>query len=242
MNLIIDVGNTLIKLAVFENGTLRQRKTAIKGDFPEALAQLERECSKITHCIVAATGKFGGSHLEKLQKRYSTIVLSSKTPLPFKNEYKTPDTLGVDRIALVAAAMNAYPSKNALVIDAGTCITYDFISSDSEYLGGAISPGLEMRYKALHTFTHKLPLLEATAPKGLIGGTTASSIHSGIVFGIIAEIEGIINRYISKYSDLVVVLTGGDAQFLRDRLKSDIFAHSNFLLEGLNYILDNNKH
>ncbi|MCB0468082.1 MAG: type III pantothenate kinase, partial [Aequorivita sp.] len=135
-----------------------------------------------------------------------------------------------------------YAGKNVLVIDAGTCITYDFLNSKNEYMGGAISPGISLRYKALHTFTEKLPLLEATNPNLFVGNTTATSMHSGVVNGVLYEIDGYISMYRKNYDNLTVILTGGDAHFLRDSIKNDIFANSNFLLEGLNHILEYNEH
>ena len=128
------------------------------------------------------------------------------------------------------------------MIDAGSCITYDLITANNTYLGGAISPGIQMRYKAIHTFTANLPLLEPKLPIIQTGNSTESSIHSGILQAVVFEIEGFVRTYKEKYPDLTVILTGGDAHFLRDSLKSDIFANSNFLLEGLNFILEHNKH
>jgi type III pantothenate kinase len=144
-------------------------------------------------------------------------------------------------MALAAAAFFRQPRTNTLVIDAGSCITYDFMNDFGEYRGGGISPGLRMRYKALHTFTARLPLLHPAAPDELIGNATESSMHSGVVNGLVAEIDGIIAMYNDRYPDLTVILTGGDAQFLSERVKSSIFAHSNFLLEGLNQLLVYNK-
>ncbi|MFT7498501.1 MAG: type III pantothenate kinase, partial [Porticoccaceae bacterium] len=145
-----------------------------------------------------------------------------------------------DRIALASASVFKFPNKNVLVIDAGTCITYDFIDKKGVYYGGAIAPGIEMRYKSLYTFTDKLPLLDVTDPKQLTGNSTEESIHSGIVNGILSEIEGMIDRYKEKNKELTVVLTGGDTNFLAKRLKNSIFANPNFLLEGLNNILNYN--
>ena len=167
--------------------------------------------------------------------------LSSSTNLPFTNKYGSPVTLGTDRIALISAATLNFPNRNVLVIDAGSCITYDFINSENEYLGGGISPGLHMRYKALNSFTANLPELEPKLPDNIIGNNTASSIHGGVIYGVLYEIDGFIDVYKSNYDDLTIILTGGDADFLRDSLKNDIFANSNFLFEGLNLILEHNK-
>ena len=142
---------------------------------------------------------------------------------------------------MVSASVQKYPYNNTLIIDAGTCITYDFVTNKNEYLGGAISPGIRMRYQSLNKLTAKLPLLETELPKDIIGNSTKNSIHSGVIFGVLKEIEGIIEVYVSKYKDLTVILTGGDANFLSKQLKSSIFANSNFLLEGLNFILQFNS-
>jgi type III pantothenate kinase len=149
--------------------------------------------------------------------------------------------LGVDRIGLATAAFYFNPKRNTLVIDAGTCLTYDMVNDYGEYLGGAISPGLSMRYKALHDQTLKLPFLETKEPHDFIGNSTDNCIHSGVVNGICVEIDGVIDQYRERFVDLTVILTGGDSQFLSKRLKNTIFAHSNFLLLGLNYLLEYNK-
>ncbi|MGB2316775.1 MAG: type III pantothenate kinase, partial [Flavobacteriaceae bacterium] len=141
---------------------------------------------------------------------------------------------------LAAAATQQYPNTNTLIIDAGTCITYDFVDANSQYLGGAISPGLQMRYNALHNQTAQLPLLQPSDTNSYIGSTTDTSIHSGVVHGIVQEIQGVISTYSSDYLDLTVILTGGDANFLLKQFKISIFANSNFLLEGLNFLLDYN--
>lgn len=241
MNLIIDVGNTLLKLAVFDANVLQYKKTCIKKDFLITLGELSEMYTGITNCMVSSVGNFTEHQLLKLKERYPVSVLTHETPVPFRNLYATPETLGVDRIALMCAAAYQYPAKNVLVIDAGSCITYDFLTAKNEYLGGAISPGVAMRYEALHNYTAKLPLLDANLPKKIVGNSTATSIHSGVVYGVLNEIEGFVALYKRDYNDLTIILTGGDAHFLRDSLKSDIFANSNFLLEGLNYILEHNN-
>ena len=242
MNLAIDVGNTLIKLGVFNSGKLKFKKTCIKNDFLRTLNEISEAFPIIQKCIVSSVANLSEHQLLKLQHQFDALILNHQTKVPFTNKYETPQTLGIDRIALVSAAAKEYAGKNVLVIDAGTCITYDFLNSKNEYMGGAISPGISLRYKALHTFTEKLPLLEATNPNLFVGNTTATSMHSGVVNGVLYEIDGYINTYKKKYGILTVILTGGDAHFLRDSIKNDIFANSNFLLEGLNHILEYNKH
>jgi len=241
MNLVIDVGNTQFKLAVFENDQLIDKSAGNTSKLTEILKKFTQVYPKISHCMVSSVTHFSAEDLSSLRQNFKLIELSTALKLPFSLAYKTPQTLGVDRIALASAAAVQYANRNVLVIDAGTCITYDFISADANYLGGAISPGINMRFKALHTFTSKLPLLEAQAQENLIGNSTETSLQSGVLFGVLYEIDGFIQAYSEKYDNLTIILTGGDAHFLRDRLKNDIFANSNFLLEGLNYILEHNK-
>jgi type III pantothenate kinase len=241
MNLIIDVGNTLIKFGVFEKEVLLYKKSFIKEDFFKTLSRTNTLYPGINAAIVSSVGNFTGNELSELQKKYSVFILNHKASLPFVNLYSSPETLGVDRIALISAAAIKFEKENVLIIDAGSCITYDFLTSENEYLGGAISPGIKMRYSALNTFTENLPLLETKLPENPIGNSTENSIHLGVVKGVLNEIEGFISSYKSKYKDLTVILTGGDAHFLLDSLKNDTFANSDFLLEGLNYILEHNK-
>jgi type III pantothenate kinase len=165
------------------------------------------------------------------------LVLSHKTELPFHNKYATPHTLGLDRIALVAAVVYSFPAKNTLVIDAGTCVTYDFVDKTKSYLGGSISPGLNMRLTAMATFTARLPNVEVKQNVKFIGDSTATSMQSGALYGLVSEIEGFIKRYREQFADLHIVLTGGDAKTLAPLIKSNIFARPNFLLEGLHGIL-----
>jgi len=241
MNLIVDVGNTLIKLALFDNQILQEKRSCRTNNFSEVLEELEKAFPSIKNVIISSVGNFSREHFSALKNKYHVFVLNHDAKIPFINEYATPRTLGVDRIALVSAAAIKFPKENVLVIDAGSCITFDFLSDTNTYLGGAISPGIKMRFKALHHFTDKLPLLEKKLPKNWIGDSTENSMQIGVIKGIQNEIEGYISLYKEKFKNLTVILTGGDADFLRDSLKNDIFADSNFLLEGLNYILEHNK-
>lgn len=241
MNLVIDIGNTLVKMAVFQGDKLIKKKTSLKQNFFKNLEELDQSFPNIEDVLLSSVSKTPSKWLQKLQEDYKVIVLDQELPQVFQNAYATPKTLGNDRIALVSAACKSYPTQNVLVIDAGTCITFDFKNAENRYFGGAISPGLQMRFQAMHTFTENLPLLEPEEEVELIGNTTVKSMQSGVVTGIIAEIEGVISRYNSQFEDLTIILTGGDAQFLCKRLKNSIFANSNFLLEGLNYILEFNK-
>ncbi|MDT0556275.1 type III pantothenate kinase [Patiriisocius hiemis] len=241
MNLIIDVGNTRVKVAVFKANKLEYKDISAKETFTNALVAIREQYPNIKKCIVSSVGNLNKKDLLFLKESYSVLELNHKTKIPFTNKYATPKTLGVDRIALVASAAVQFPKVNCLLIDAGSCITYDFLSSKNEYYGGAIAPGIGLRYKSLEAFTANLPLLDKETPDGVIGDSTNNAIHSGVINGVIFEIEGFIRSYREKYDDLTVILTGGDAHFLRDSLKNDIFANSNFLLEGLHYILEHNK-
>lgn len=241
MNLIIDVGNTKTKLAIYSNGKQIKKATIIGPKILNKIKSLKDEFPNIEKAIISSVANISELELSYLSSNFNFLELSNSTiKLPFENKYKTPTTLGADRLALVSASVNEYPDRNVLIIDAGTCITYDFITSKNSYLGGAISPGIRMRYISLHDLTANLPLLATKIPKNLVGDSTAQSIHSGIINGILKELDGIVGEYEKKYQDLTVILTGGDAKFLSKQLKSSIFANSNFLLEGLNFILEFN--
>lgn len=241
MNLIVDVGNTFVKFAVFNNDELIHKVSFKIEDFKKYYKNLRKEFSDIESAIISSVGRLSKKQREIIEEDLNVLELNHKTKLPFENKYKTPKTLGVDRIALASASVQQFPDRNVLIIDAGTCITYDFVTKKNSYLGGAISPGIRIRYQALHNLTANLPLLEKNQPKTIIGNTTESSIHSGVIIGAIKEIDGVIDQYRSKYQDLTVILTGGDANFLSNQLKNSIFANSNFLLEGLNFILEFNS-
>ncbi|MBU2939175.1 type III pantothenate kinase [Lacinutrix sp. C3R15] len=242
MNLIIDVGNSFVKLAVFKQDKIIDSYKVRSKDVLKTLRLIRKEYKNIDKTIFSSVGKLKKTDLTYLEKYYKTIILSHETKVPFKNLYGTPKTLGIDRIALVSASVQQYSNKNVLIIDAGTCITFDFITNKNQYVGGAISPGIRMRYDALHHFTANLPLLKTEMPKNIIGDSTTSAMHSGVIKGVLHEIDGAIQEYKSKYPDLTVILTGGDTKFLSKQLKSSIFANSNFLLEGLNFILQYNTH
>lgn len=239
LNLIIDTGNTRTKLAVFNNDVLVSLIKVKNTSIVKELKSIFKKESILLSIIssVAIIDKEVSSYLEKKTR---LITLNNTTKIPFNNLYKTPKTLGVDRIALMAAAQKKFPKNNVLVIDTGTCITYDFLNSKNNYFGGAIAPGLNMKYKAMHQFTANLPLLK---PKTLIklGDSTKNAMHQGVINGTVFEIEGVINYYKENNDNLTVVLTRGDTIFLAKLLKSSIFANPNFLLEGLNHILNYNK-
>ena len=234
-HLAIDIGNTRIKAAFFDKEQLIEKST-----FSERASLLSwikrREVSKAIVCNV-------GEETE-LSFRFPTLLFGSEAvKLPISNFYKTPQTLGKDRLAGVIGATAIMPNKNCLVIDAGTCITYDFVTAGGEYLGGAISPGMEMRFKALNHFTARLPLVKAETDKAeLIGKTTVQSIRSGVINGIKFEMEKAMEEYAELYKDLKVLLSGGDGHFFESIIKGDIFAFPDLVLLGLNHTLLHNAH
>ncbi|WP_044402354.1 type III pantothenate kinase [Lacinutrix sp. Hel_I_90] len=242
MNLIVDVGNSFTKLAVFEQSSMLLKVRIETEDCVKEIKKLQNIYENFEFAIVSSVGKLDETAINFLKKAFQLQILTHETNLPFKNLYATPKTLGIDRMALVCAAVKQFPDRNVLIIDAGTCITFDFITAENEYLGGAISPGIRMRYKAMHNQTANLPLLDTGIPNHIIGNSTATSMHSGVFYGVISEIDGNIERYLEKYSDLTVILTGGDTKMLSKQFKSSIFADSDFLLKGLNFILQYNSH
>ncbi len=241
MNLIIDIGNTLTKVAVFQNDGLLYRCSFERELFLEKIEKIFQDYPETKAAILSSVVKSTKKEEDFLKKHISLCVLSPDLKLPFSNAYATPETLGKDRIALIAGAVKKYPKKNVLVVDAGTCVTYDLKTGNETYLGGAISPGLDMRFKAMHKFTGKLPLVKRTEDVKSVGNSTESSLQSGGINGLAYEIDTFIERYSIEYKYLTVILTGGDMQFLCKQLKNSIFANPILLLEGLNYILEFNK-
>ncbi|NQX77186.1 type III pantothenate kinase [Gilvibacter sp.] len=240
MNLIVDIGNTRTKFAVFHDGALQELKFADQGAESKVLDELLENYPQLEKAILSATGHIPDPLYNKLNQSLALIPLSHHLLLPFQNKYATPETLGLDRIALMAAAVKHFPGQNVLVIDTGTCMTFDILEADGSYHGGAIAPGLRMRYEAMHHFTAKLPLLEPKALETYQGSSTADAMHAGAFRGLVHELNGAIDETKARFDDLTVILTGGDAQILRDHLKNGIFANSNFLLEGLDFLLELN--
>ena len=236
MQLIIDVGNTRVKAAIFDHDSMVAKKVITLPEFTKDFGDFVSEYP-VKKAIISSVGRLSKEQARSVQLRFPTVLLSHTTQLPFINDYGTPETLGVDRMALVAAFAKAYSGKNGLIIDAGTCITYDYINAAGHYKGGAISPGIRLRYNALHDLTANLPLLETQMPETIVGDSTETAIHSGVMVGVVKEIDGVIEQYKHDFDVDTVILTGGDTEILSKRLKNSIFAHSNFLMEGLNYIL-----
>ena len=239
--LILDFGNTLKKIAVF-HGEDQVEFYTTDGDVVQILEGLKRRYPDIKSAILSSVIKIDIHLMAYLKMNYKFTFFTHETPVPIVNKYQSPETLGRDRLAAAVGALKAYPQINVLVIDVGSSITYEFISNSGEYLGGAISPGIRMRAKALNTFTDQLPLVNTDIDNILIGNNTETSLKSGIVNGTIAEINGMIASFFQSYENIQIILTGGDAYYFEKSLKYDIFASENLVLKGLNYILDYNEH
>ena len=239
MFLVIDLGNTNKKLAVFKNGSLKSL-TVVPVFNLSSLRSFIREHPGITHCILSSVILHPSSCISFLKKNFFFIELDEHTPLPLKNRYKTPGSLGKDRLAAAVAGHQRFPNAPVLVVNAGSCITYDFTNTGGEYLGGSISPGIQMRFRTLHTFTEKLPLISGKNRAKLTGTTSEEAILSGVINGTLAEVEGITARYLQKHSNLRVILSGGDLNYFDKRLKIKTFAVPNIVIEGLYQILELN--
>ena len=236
MVLTIDVGNTNVKVAVFKQFNLLDKFVFQKNNFQNNFQIVFKKYPNHKKAVLSSVSLLDEKDIIWLKNQIEIIEINSNSVFPFTNHYTTPNTLGIDRMVLAAGAVIEYPNQNILIIDAGTCVTYDFITNKKEYLGGAISPGLNMRYKALNDYTAKLPLLENNTPDNFIGNSTNQSIYSGVVNGLCYEIEGFISEYSVKNEQFTIILTGGDAIFLANRLKSTIFADENFLLKSLHQL------
>ncbi|WP_264566465.1 type III pantothenate kinase [Flavobacterium sp. N3904] len=236
MILTIDVGNTRIKGAVFEQDIALEYYVFSNIEIQKNIEIILKKYPNITHLIVASVRNIEKKVFLDFENKLKVWFISHDDLFPFTNEYSTPKTLGIDRMVLAAGATLLYPKQNRLVIDAGTCVTYDFVDQNDVYHGGAISPGLRLRYESLHHYTEKLPLLTLENSNYFIGKSTAESIHSGVVNGLVYEINGFVDEYRAQYANFIIILTGGDTDFLAKRLKNTIFANSNFLLESLNQI------
>jgi type III pantothenate kinase len=244
MNITIDAGNTFIKVALFRESklvsflTMKDRKEVFElvGSLPGANLIVSSVNNEWTDEAAVKNN---------LPQNFRRILfLNSMTPVPLVNRYSTPATLGMDRLAAVAGAQTLFPGKACLVIDAGSCITYDYADAEKNYHGGSISPGMTIRFRSLHSFTARLPLLERdqiTREVDLTGKDTRESILSGVINGIAAEMNGIIVEYLKNVADLHVLICGGDANFFETKIKQSIFVVPELVHWGLNRILEHNE-
>ncbi len=233
--LAVDIGNTQFKAGIFLNDILVEVHTCINTEIEQIKQFLQHK--NIDKIILSSVLKSNDEIVNILSNCAPIFILNHQSNLPFTNNYASPKTLGIDRIAGIAGALHFYPSKNILLIDAGTCITYDFVSDKKIYSGGSISPGINMRLKALHEYTGKLPLVPYFDMIESIGNDTKTSIMTGVHYGLAHEINGFINQYKQANDTLQIIITGGDAPKFAKHLKNIVFAQPNLLLYGLNNIL-----
>lgn len=233
----IDVGNTRCKIGFFENDNLQK----VLGNVPLEEVPAEVLRTKPVAAIISSVGNNVEELVERLSTACKTVLVHAEMPLPIVLDYASKSTLGTDRIAAAAAAFHLYGGNNCLVIDVGSCITYDVVTADGVYKGGAISPGVEMKLKAMHTFTARLPLVEHPKWSPLPGNDTLTSMQDGVLHGTLAEIEGMIDRFSGMYADLQVIICGGGSNFFESKIKHHIFVRSEMVLIGLNSILRHNE-
>jgi type III pantothenate kinase len=236
MNAAIDAGNSRIKIGIFENDALLELLSFPSDPIQNLYENLSGRQFK--NCIVSSVIDLPPHIINYLKMKSGHLFeLDYHNRLPITNKYKTPQTLGKDRIALAVAGAGRYPGKDVIVISAGTCITYNFVTAKGAFMGGAISPGLHMRLRAMHDETAGLPLIELTDQTELIANTTPGAMLSGVVNGIIFEIEGFVNQIRKTRKNCKVILSGGDARYLADKLAIETDTEPDLALFGLNLIL-----
>lgn len=239
MNLCIDVGNTRTKVALFAGDTL-ERLVYVENNNVEQILALATN-HNVENIVLSTVGEhFTNQQLKSLSANYKLLVLNHKLPLPIDVVYDTPHTLGLDRIAAVVGAWAEFGGENCLVVDIGTCMTLDVLSEQGQFLGGNISPGVQMRLQAMHTFTAKLPLPLREETNSWIGKSTKQALLNGAQLGVELEIEGMIRRCEEEFGKFKVILTGGDANYFGKKIKKQIFVRPNLVLIGLNKILNYN--
>ncbi len=238
MNLCIDIGNTFIKIAVIDRNEILH-KDVVKKIYVSQLNLLRKKFG-FENVIIGASGKVPSSLIRHLEKNYHLLLLDADTPLPIKILYKTPKTLGRDRIAAVIGANVLFPNSFNCVIDIGTCITFDVISENGDYLGGNISPGVELRLKSMNDYTERLPLVKRGGLDKMLGETTEEALQNGATLGTLLEIESFIERIKKELIEINIILTGGDANFFANKINSKIFVKPNLVLLGLNEIMNFN--
>lgn len=240
MTASVDIGNTSCKIGFFENDKLVKLATNVGLD--QIVDTIGAE--DVSAVVISSVGRKLDELVPDLAGKYKVVEISHTTPLPIRLDYASKETLGADRIAGAAGAFHLYKDKNCLVIDIGSCITYDVVTGDGTYKGGAISPGVEMKLKSMHTFTARLPLIQHpdwSAPwPELPGKDTKTSMINGVLYGTLAEIEGMIERFSRLFPDLQVIVCGGGSKFFESNIKHHIFVRSELVLIGLNSILRHN--
>lgn len=237
MNLAIDIGNTRVKIGVFDQDRLLQYDVVEKLTLNYLTTWLTNHSIKnIIYCTV---GKVLDQTVQAFLEQHA-LFLDAQTPIPVINHYQTPATLGKDRLAAVVGAFALFPEDNCLVVDAGSCMTCEVLKKGGHYLGGNISPGIKMRLKAMHQFTAALPLIEPGDSPSWIGNSTETALRNGAQLGAVLEVAAFVDYLEALYGDFRVIITGGDAEYFAKNLKREIFVHQNLVLEGLNQILKHN--
>ncbi|HEY0068036.1 MAG TPA: type III pantothenate kinase [Flavisolibacter sp.] len=229
--LCLDFGNTRLKAAVFEDAQLKEIKVLgqdVTGDLQQVISQ-----HKPQNSILSSVVNHPGEVDRLLAGNTRFHRLSNTSKLPFTIPVGKPETVGADRLAIMAAAVHLFPGFNNLAIGLGSCITYNFINQQHEFMGGSISPGMEMRFRAMHQFTAKLPLVNADWNVPLIGYDTKTNLQAGVVLGMAKEIDGIIDAYAERFGNFNVLLTGGDIGYFGTHLKNKIFADPDLIFKGL---------
>ena len=240
MNLIVDIGNSRTKISIFNQGE-EMISFHVDEFMPSHIELLKGEYSPLNKAILSSVKDYSPKVRELLQQNSESFIeLNSNTPLPIENCYLSKETLGNDRIATAVGAFKLYPNSNILIIDAGTAITYDLVNDKNQYMGGNISPGLEMRFKALNHFTGRLPLVEKKEVPKLFGQSTEEAIRAGVQHGIVYEVDKTIDSFKDFYKNLYVIITGGDTKFFDKKLKNSFFVSFNLIAIGLNCILEHN--
>lgn len=241
MHLILDIGNTRIKHFVYKESALIESKVYNHQILSQTLLETKQNGFEVTHILIADVWGKAQTTVANVFPDARLLICSLDLKMPFTTSYQSKTTLGADRIALLVAIFLAYPKKNVLGIDLGSCITYDLLDAKGHHHGGSISPGFKMRYKSLHAFTGKLPKLDPKWIETPLGNNTQSAIHAGVYHGILNEIEGQIKYYSTQFKNLTVIFMGGDAQRLPMPYKNGIFAPDNFSADGLRHILEINS-
>lgn len=244
MNLIVDIGNSRLKAALFDRGEI-VRRWAVEGSGTERLAVVLADCPRVERAIVASTGEAEAAYAASLRERVAYVVeFDNRTPVPLRNGYGTPATLGTDRLAAAVGGVTLWPGRDLFIVDFGSAITLDVVTADGVYRGGSISPGMTMRFRALHDYTGRLPLIGPVEygdyRTGAVPANTREAMAVGVIEGIVAEVEAWMRTYGRHYPGMATIFTGGDAAFFEKRFKNTIFANLDLVLTGLNTILDYN--
>lgn len=245
MDIVLDIGNTLVKIAIFEEDRMIDIRKFEHDDYSDLLAfvseiGINNKCGIIGKVLISSTVGEIKAVSDVLKQHFKVIVVDKSIALPIVNLYVTKETLGYDRVASVIGGRFLFPASNVMTINIGTCLICDFINSDGEYLGGSISCGLKQRFKSLNSFTAKLPLIDIDRREReieLIGRNTRDSILSGVINGMKFEIERFIAEYRNKYKDLKIIISGGDMRYFEGKLGDDIFYVDDLIIIGLHQIM-----